>query len=158
MTKTKKKDALLAAKNGLQFLQGLFEKHHLVIQVALDPNQEDEWVFRLSGQVKALKQQPDLLSALTRLTQQVVNKDGRSKACVLDLEGHLSARRALLEVLAIDAAEVCKHTGKRAVIEGLNAYERRKVHQVLTRDEDIETLSEGEGEFRYMMVSNKVGT
>ena len=144
------------AQAGVQFLQGLFERHQLSIQVVLDQSQEDEWVFRLSGQIKPLKKQPDLLSALTRLTQQVVSRHGRTKVCILDLEGHLSARKALLEVLAMDSADVCKHTGKRAIIEGLNSYERRKIHQILQADDEVETLSEGEGDFRYLMVSNKV--
>ena len=98
----------------------------------------------------------DSPSALTRLTQLAINVGGKKNvSCVLDLEGHLGARKALLEVIAADAADVSRHTGKRAIIEGLNSYERRQIHGHLTDEEGVETMSEGEGEYRYLMVSRK---
>ena len=36
-------------------------------------------------------------------------------------------------MIAADAAAVAKHTHKRAIIEGLSAYERRKVHTAVSK-------------------------
>ena len=58
-------------------------------------------------------------------------------------------------MIAEDAAAVAKHTHKRAIVEGLSSYERRKVHNAVNQDSEVETLSNGEGEFRYMMVAIK---
>ena len=145
-----------AIDQGIAFLNGFFERKNLKIIVSSGPLKTEELIFHLTGQVKELKRKPDLLSALNRLTQLAANI-GRKKniPCVLDLEGHLSVRQNLIETISADAAAVTKHTGKRAVIEGLSAYERRKVHQLLEEDEEVETLSDGEGEFRYLMVSVK---
>jgi predicted RNA-binding protein Jag len=60
-----------------------------------------------------------------------------------------------LEVIAADAVDVVKHTGRRAVIEGLSSAERRKIHAAATLDDAVETRSEGEGDFRFLMVSRR---
>ena len=146
---------------GLDFLNEYFEGLNAQVQVKVNQdhanNSEDkETVFELSGDLDPLKQNPQQLSALTRLTSMAMSAGSRQPVrCALDLDGQLSARRALLEVIADDAAAVAKHTHKRAIIEGLNPYERRKVHHFINRDPEVETLSTGEGEFRYMMVAIK---
>ena len=143
-------------EQGLDFLRGFFERKGSKISVMFDPTYQQEITYRLTGQVKELKRKPELLSSLTRLTQMALTQGCKKKLkCVLDLEGHLSMRRVLVETIAEDAADITKHTGRRAVIEGLTSYERRKVHQLLSEDKDVDTLSEGEGEFRYMMVAPK---
>ena len=116
----------------------------------------DECIFTLSGHLKPLKRNPQYLASLTKLTSIAMSSKGRQRyLCQLDLDGHLTARRALLQVIADDAAAVAKHTHKRAIIEGLSAGERRQIHQQISEDQEVETLSDGEDEFRYLMVAIK---
>lgn len=148
-------------ERGLDFLNDYFEGLSAQIQVMVkdsdsSTSEDQETVFELTGDLGLLKQNPQQLIALTRLTSMAMSVGSKQHLrCALDLDGQLSARRALLEVIADDAAAVAKHTHKRAIIEGLSAYERRKVHHFINRDDEVETLSTGEGEFRYMMVAIK---
>ena len=148
-------------ERGLDFLNDYFEGLHTKVQVTVKENdpshsEDQETIFELTGDLVPLKQNPQQLNALTRLTSMAMSVGSRQHLrCALDLDGQLSARRALLEVIADDAAAVAKHTHKRAIIEGLSAYERRKVHHFINLDSEVETLSTGEGEFRYMMVAIK---
>lgn len=145
---------------GLDFLNDYFAGVKAKVQVEIQESSDDEKtsdvIFTLRGDLKPLKQNPQQLAALTRLTSMAMSAHSRDFIrCVIDLNGRLKARRALLEVIADDAVAVAKHTHKRAIIEGLSAYERRQVHTAVKRDEEVETLSDGEGEFRYMMVAIK---
>ena len=143
---------------GLSFLNDYFAEIKAKVQISVKKNDDDseETIFELNGDIKPLKRNPQMLSSLARLTSMAMSSQSKNfLRCSLDLEGKLSARRTLLEVIAEDAAAVAKHTHKRAIIEGLSSNERRRVHNFVSRDEDVETLSDGEGEFRYMMVAIK---
>ena len=149
-------------ERGLSFLNdyfvGLKAKVQISVQKTKNSQDDDaqETIFELHGDVKPLKRNPQMLASLTRLTSMAMSAQSRGfLRCALDLEGRLSARRTLLEVIAEDAAAVAKHTHKRAIIEGLSSAERRNVHNFVSRDDEVETLSDGEAAFRYMMVAIK---
>lgn len=143
-----------SSARGVSFLEGFFERAGLAVRVAVT-HSDDELTFSLSGQLRPLRRDPEALSALTRLTQMAAfNGLSSSIPCSLDLGGG-AARKALLEVLAADVVDVVKHTGRRAVIEGLSSAERRKIHAAATEDPEVETRSEGEGDFRFLMVSRR---
>ena len=133
---------------GLDFLNdyfaGIKAKVRVEVQSPSEADDHAELVFNLTGDIKPLKQNPQQLAALTRLTSMAMSANSRDfLRCAIDLNGQLQARRALLEVIAADAAAVAKHTHKRAIIEGLSSYERRKVHTAVKRDSEVETLSDG---------------
>jgi spoIIIJ-associated protein len=141
----------------VSFLQSIFKKKDLLIQISPTLSKKGELILNLKGQTKPLKRQPQVVSALTKLVQLVIGAHTSKRyTCVLDLEGHLEARSTLIDILSADVADVTNHTQKRAVIEGLSSFERRKIHKTLDRDERVNTQSEGEGEFRYLMVVPKV--
>lgn len=147
-------------ERGIQFLSTYFTSLQAQVKVSVqnikEQDDSQEVIFKLTGHLNPLKRNPLYLSSLTRLTSMAMSAQSRHFVrCALDLDGHLSARRELLEVIAEDAAAVAKHTHKRAIIEGLSSFERRKVHNVVSQDAEVETLSDGEGEFRYMMVAIK---
>lgn len=159
--KNNRKATAADIERGLDFLNDYFQSLKAKVRISVqETSQQDEeiseTVFELSGEIKPLKRNPQRLAALTRLTSMAMSTQSKGFVrCALDLEGQQSARRTLLEVIAEDAAAVAKHTHKRAIIEGLSASERRKVHHFVNRDQEVETLSDGEGEFRYMMVAIK---
>ena len=146
-------------EKGLTFLQRYFQEAGAEVSISaqvVQSQESAECVYTLKGALQPLRRQARYLTSLTRLTAAAMNAGGRQRhLCQLDLDGDLFARRALLEVIAEDAAAVAKHTHKRAIIEGLSAGERRQIHQYVTEHDEIETLSDGEDEFRYLMVALK---
>ena len=155
-----------ASALGLEFLKNYFERAGAEVSVSLvERKQNDaissdsgpqECVYNLSGDVQILRMNPSLRASLNRLTTIAINKSKRHRfVCQIDINNELSARRALLEVIATDAVAVAEHTHKRAVIEGLSTGERRQVHHHVNQHEGFETLSDGEDEFRYLMVALK---
>lgn len=59
--------------------------------------------------------------------------------------------------MAKNVAEKVIDTGKEELLYNLKPSERRVIHTVLTDDPKVETLSEGEGEDRYLIVKPKGG-
>jgi len=57
--------------------------------------------------------------------------------------------------LARQAAERAQTTGESQTLYNLNASQRRVVHMSLGDDDKVETLSEGEGRERYLVVKPK---
>jgi spoIIIJ-associated protein len=71
----------------------------------------------------------------------------------LDADGYRRRRQEALEDLARTLAVQVRESGEEAVLEPLNALERRIVHSVLTDDPDVCTYSEGEGLDRHVVIS-----
>ena len=146
-------DVERASALGVSFLNDYFTHSELSIKASFEGSAQGELIFVLEGDVRPLRRDAEGLSALTRLTQMALSSQRLSAPCVLDVQGSARARMELLETMAADVIDVVKHTQRRAVIEGLSASERRKVHTMVSEDGELETESKGEGELRYMMLS-----
>ena len=146
-------DVERASALGVSFLNDYFTHSELKVQARFDGAPQGELIFSLEGETRPLRRDPEALSALTRITQMALSSAGLATRCVLDLEGNSRARAELIETMAADLIDVVKHTGRRAVIEGLSSAERRKVHSVVSEEGSLETESRGEGELRYLMIS-----
>ena len=72
---------------------------------------------------------------------------------VLDSDGYRKRRAEALQQLARTLALQVKQTSEEAVLEPLNAMERRIVHTALVDDPDVETYSEGEGAERHIVIT-----
>ena len=75
----------------------------------------------------------------------------------LDADSYRKRRQAALEDLARSLAIQVTESGEEAVLEPLNALERRIVHTVLADNPDVETYSEGEGLERHVVISPRHG-
>ena len=71
----------------------------------------------------------------------------------LDADGYRQRREESLKELARSLADQVKSTGEEAVLEPLNALERRIVHTELADDPDVETYSEGEDSNRHIVIT-----
>ena len=63
--------------------------------------------------------------------------------------------RSTLENLAMSLARKAKHLRKDIVLEPMNSSERRIIHSTLQNDKYVTTHSEGEGIYRYIIISPK---
>jgi spoIIIJ-associated protein len=82
------------------------------------------------------------------------NKPGTGRLRIqLDADGYRKRREESLKELAQSLADQVKATGEEAVLEPLNALERRIVHTELADDPDVETYSEGEDSNRHIVIT-----
>ena len=92
------------------------------------------------------------------LTIALKQKTGDWVKISLDIANWNKKQNDRLEDLAKDTAERAKQTGEEQRLYNLNPQARRMVHMALSQDSEIETLSEGEGENRYLIVKVKASS
>ena len=138
---------------GQEFLEKLFEYLSADIHIEGKTEGENGLIYELTGTTISLRDRPDLVSALTLITSQVVSRQVERRInCLLDIDGQLETRRMLLETAADDVARAVLTNGRRAVFEGLNSSERRIIHTQLKEDETVRTFSQGDERNRLLLV------
>ena len=98
------------------------------------------------------------LISLQNLVSTVVNRyypEDQKKVVLVDVGGYKKNRERHLESLAVSEAKKVVRTGVSATINGLNAYERKIIHNKLSTWKEIETHSEGEGQERCLIIELK---
>ncbi|TWT00626.1 RNA-binding cell elongation regulator Jag/EloR [Planomicrobium sp. CPCC 101079] len=93
------------------------------------------------------------LNSLQQLAQLVANKYSNQFIMIeLDAENYRERRQETLEQLADRMADKAIRTGGRVQFEPMPSYERKVIHQALSRRLDIETYSEGKDPNRYLVI------
>lgn len=93
------------------------------------------------------------LNALQQLAQLVANRHAEQFMIVeLDAENYRERRQETLEQLADRMADKAIRTGSRVQFEPMPSYERKVIHQALSRRLDIDTHSEGKDPNRYLVI------
>ena len=73
----------------------------------------------------------------------------------LDASDYKDKQVSHLERLAKNIAREVRNTGREVVMDNMNSYERRIVHNVLTDFKGVTTISEGEEPNRHIIVKPK---
>lgn len=73
----------------------------------------------------------------------------------LDASDYKDKQVSHLERLAKNIAREVRNTGREVVMDNMNSYERRIVHNVLTDFNGVTTISEGEEPNRHIIVKPK---
>ncbi|PSL39998.1 spoIIIJ-associated protein [Planomicrobium soli] len=93
------------------------------------------------------------LNSLQQLAQLIANKYSSQFIIIeLDAENYRERRQETLEQLADRMADKAIRTGGRVQFEPMPSYERKVIHQALSRRLDIETYSEGKDPNRYLVI------
>ena len=93
------------------------------------------------------------LSALTLLCKQAIYSQlGIYVYINLDVENYKDKQIAHLERLAKNIAREVRQTQTPVVMDNMNSYERRIVHNILTNFKGVKTESEGEEPNRHIIV------
>ena len=71
---------------------------------------------------------------------------------VLDVENYKEKRIANLERLAIKMAKEVRQTKNDVILEDMNSYERRIIHNKLANFKGVSTVSEGEEPHRHIVI------
>lgn len=85
----------------------------------------------------------------------IKQKTGEWVKISLDIAGWTEKQNERLTDLAKQTADRARQTGEEQRLYNLNAQARRMVHMALASDSEIETVSEGEGLERYLIVRVK---
>lgn len=96
------------------------------------------------------------LKALQNILRQVVFKEIKTYPYILlDVENYKEKQNIRLERMAKTIAKEVRTTGVEIAMDNMNSYERRIVHNVLSKYDDISTNSEGEEPNRHIVVKLK---
>ena len=87
---------------------------------------------------------------ISSITSRIV---GHRYTIVVDVEGYKARQRQKIEDIALNAADKAVDQDRSIKLRPMTPYERRIVHIALRGDDRVETVSEGEGRARRVVVS-----
>ncbi|GAE32291.1 RNA-binding cell elongation regulator Jag/EloR [Halalkalibacter hemicellulosilyticus] len=140
------------------FLQGTLD--HLGIEATIEKEETDRALcFNLSaneGTGRIIGKRGQTLESLEFLTNLVANREADVYTRIeLDTENYRQRRREVLENLALKLAKKAKMTRQKVSLEPMNAAERKMIHTTLQSYDGIETVSEGKGINRHIVILPK---
>ena len=98
----------------------------------------------------------ETMRAIEQILRLLVNKKmEQSINLSLDIAGYKNKRRQEIEDMAISAADSAVRVERVQLLIPMNAYERRIVHLILSKRDDIETESVGSEPDRRVMIKTK---
>ena len=146
-------------KTAKEFLDGVFKSMNLEVTMEMKYDQEDGCLdidFAGPEMGILIGKRGQTLDSLQYLTSLVVNKEQNEYIRVkLDTENYRKRRKDTLENLAKNIAFKVKKTRKPVALEPMNPYERRIIHSALQNHKFVKTVSEGEEQFRHVVVMLK---
>lgn len=96
------------------------------------------------------------LQALSTIVKQMVyNQIKQYPYLLLDVENYKEKQEKYLERLANNVAKDVARTKVEVILEDMNSYERRIIHNALADSKDVYTISEGEEPNRHIVVKPK---
>ncbi|MCK4653989.1 MAG: KH domain-containing protein [Candidatus Cloacimonetes bacterium] len=94
-----------------------------------------------------------LLDSLQHLLNQMINKSEKKKLKVhIDVDGYRQRRKDALIEKVRNIAEQVKRNSKSVTMEPLHAANRRIIHQFVEKDEYLNTMTIGEGDFKRVVI------
>jgi len=138
----------------VEFIEQVIEYLEVEAEVFVEDS-EDELTVTVEGDDIGLLigRRGETLDALQHLTFQVLCKEFEErKRFVLDANGYREHRREKLIDEADGVAQEAIGTGRSIALDPMTAAERRIVHQHLAERGDVQTYSEGEEPYRYLVV------
>lgn len=144
-------------EEGKKYLQQLMEDLQLSGTVTATINNKMV-TFNLSSNQNGILigKNGKTLQSFQVLTQQVVNRYAKNYLKVsIDVDGYKEKQAKRLELLAKKVAKEVIQTKIPAKLDPMNAYERRIIHQTLSKWEQIKTTSEGKEPNRYLVIEYK---
>ena len=96
------------------------------------------------------------LEALEHIVNLILHQNEKTRVKVtLDTENYRQKQEERLQITATKIAAQVATSGKPFRMDPMSSKERRLVHMFLKDNEDVETVSEGEGQFRRITIKPK---
>ena len=142
-----------------KFLKDIFEAMEMTVQVTMEYSHEERSLnIDLEGNDMGILigKRGQTLDSLQYLVSLVVNREQKNYVRVkLDTEDYRRRRTETLENLAKNIAYKVKRTHRPVSLEAMNPYERRIIHSALQNNRYVETHSEGNEPYRYVVITPK---
>lgn len=106
----------------------------------------DDLAVLIGRHGKTLESLQFIVSAIT------VRKIGFRYPVIIDVEGYKSRQRQKLESIARSSARKAVSQNRKIALRPMSPYERRIIHVALRDDNRVDTVSEGEGSARHVVV------
>ena len=144
------------ADKSIQIIQDIL-KHFNVGEVVIDEYEGDEGelILDITGDDLAVMigRHGNTLDALQTLFNSIlITEIGFRDPVLFDVEGYKSRQRQKLESIAHSSANRAANQNRRISLHPMTPYERRIIHITLKDDGRVETISEGEGNGRHVVV------
>jgi spoIIIJ-associated protein len=137
------------------FVCGVIERMELGPFSISESRDGELLVLQVSGAAAPRLSGPDgrAVDALQLLANQAAGRiEEEPPRVVLDVEGDADAREERLEKLAQRVARRARDTGRAVRLDPMNGKDRRTIHLALRDEEDVATMSTGEGPYRQVVV------
>lgn len=152
-----KEEQMEIANKGKQFLQDMFNKMGLSVQIEKMMTAE-KITFQIHGEELGILigKHGQTLDAIQYLTNLVANKEVAGHChIVVDVENYRSRREETLVNLAKRLASKVKRNRQKISLEPMSAFERKIIHLTLQNEVHIVTDSEGEEPYRHVVIAYK---
>jgi len=149
--KAKKLEA--AIKETKKIIEKLIEFLEVEVKIEVEPGEEVILVNLSSPETASLiGYHGETLNAMQSLVNLMLwRKIGEWTSVVVDIDGYREKRKDSLEKMAQNVAQKVKFSGQPQALPPMSAFERRLVHLVLSEDEKVKTVSEGETDRRVVV-------
>lgn len=141
------------------FLDDVFRAMGLEVEIIVKKSEDEKNIdVELKGEEMGvlIGKRGQTLDSLQYLTNLAVGKQVNEFVKVkIDTENYRKRRRETLESLARNIAYKVKRTKRPVSLEPMNPFERRVIHSTLQGDKYVNTHSEGEEPYRYVVVTLK---
>lgn len=141
------------------FLNDVFRAMNMEVEIIITKSEDEKNInVELKGKEMGvlIGKRGQTLDSLQYLTNLAVGKQVNEFVKVrIDTENYRKRRRDTLENLAKNIAYKVKRTKRSVSLEPMNPFERRVIHSALQNDKYVNTHSEGEEPYRYVVVTLK---
>lgn len=135
------------------YLNGLFEITSGQPQIEIQSDKANELFINLQGELLLEGKDQPTLRALAHLLEICVKrKIGETVRIYLDVNSYKAKRKQELSELALKIAEEAMRERKRIRLNPMEAYERKAIHEALSRFKGVRTYSEGRGQERRVII------
>ena len=141
---------------GAQIIENLIRKMGVDVSISLTTNNhKDNIVFELTGDDAGvlIGRRGETLNALRLLTNTMISREFNKRVSVaLDVDGYQLRRDKSLEKLAMNVAQKVIRNNQPIELEPMSPAERRVIHESLTDNEKVTTISKGNGFDRHVVI------
>ncbi len=143
------------SKRIVEFLSGLFKRMGIDVDIRVYKPEENKYEFDIDSDESGIVigKQGKTLEAIQLITNIVASRFGEENIkIILDIEDYRKRREKNIERIAKRIASQVRRSKGSRLLEPMNPFERRIVHTALSKYEDIETISEGEGLYKQVRI------
>ena len=143
-------------KDIIAFLSGLIEKIGLSAEIRISYREERKLGLDIETAESGILigKRGQTLEALQLITNIVAGRlENWSVRIIIDTQNYRIRRERTIIRFALQAAEHVRRTGGSRLLEAMNPFERRLIHTALGKEDDIETMSEGDGLYKRIRIN-----